>query len=77
MSTYTIPSPEILYGLDLIPAMDHAQWMFRCATGARTVPLDPLPLCKIDRNVETWWNLAPQYSDPNQQFVSLQLPHSF
>ncbi len=32
------------------------------------------PVCKIDRNVETWWNLAPQYSDPNQQFVSLQLP---
>ena len=74
MSTYTIPSPEILYGLDLIPAMDHAQWTFRCATGARTVALDPLPLRKIDRNVETWWNLAPQYSDPNQQFVSLQLP---
>jgi hypothetical protein len=73
MSTYTIPSPEILYGLDLIPAIDHAQWTFRCPTGLRTVALDPLPLRKSDRNVETWWNLAPQYMDPNQQFVPFQL----
>jgi hypothetical protein len=73
MSTYTMTSPEILYGLDLIPAMDHAQWTFRCASGTRTVSLDPLPLRKSDRNVENWWNLAPQYTDPNRQFVALQL----
>lgn len=73
VSTYTIPSAEILYGLDLIPAMNHATWTFRCPAGTRSIALDPLPLRKSDRNVESWWNLAPQYSDPKQQFVPLQL----
>jgi hypothetical protein len=74
MSTYTLTSAEILYGLDLIPAMDHAPWTFRCPSGMRSVALDPLSLRKSDRAVESWWSLSPQFADRNQQYVALQLP---
>jgi len=73
MSTYTLTSPEILRGLDLIPDMNHAHWTFRCANGTRSVELDPMPLQKQDHTIEAWPNLAPRSFEPEPGLVGLPL----
>ena len=73
ISTYTLTSPEILYGLNAIPAMGKAQWTFHCPGGVRSLELDPLPLRKTDKAVEAWWDLAPHSPDSNGDFASVTL----
>jgi hypothetical protein len=73
MSTYTLISPEILRGLDLIPDMNRAHWTLRCANGTRSVDLEPMPLQKQDHTVEAWPNLAPRSFEPEPGLVGLQL----
>ncbi len=72
MSSYTLTSPEILHGLDLIPDMARARWTFRCPNGTRSLDLAPLPLNKSDRTVEAWPNLAPRSFEAEKGLVGLQ-----
>ncbi|MGH9777083.1 MAG: hypothetical protein ACRD5I_01605, partial [Candidatus Acidiferrales bacterium] len=60
MSTYFLTSPEILYGLGLIPDLEAAEWSFEDAVGKRVVrKLTPLPLEKKNTPTEAWWDLSP------------------
>ena len=73
MSTYTLTSPEVLHGLDLIHDMARARWTFRCPNGTRSLDLAPLPLSKSNRTVEAWPNLAPGSFEPEKGLLGLQL----
>lgn len=59
-STYFMTSPEILFGLGLIPDLESTEWSFEDATGKRVLrTLIPLPLEKKTTPTEAWWDLSP------------------
>ena len=59
MSTYTLTSPEILYGADIVSSMESIRWDLTCNGEALSVDLKPLPLKHSTAPVESWWDLAP------------------
>jgi len=71
MSVYSMTSPEVLYGLDLVPDMEQARWSFECPGGAVTATLKPLPLVKSTAPVEAWWDLAPPMPGKNDEFQGI------
>jgi hypothetical protein len=70
LAGYTMTSPEVLRGLDLI-ASDTLELTIRSESGARrTVRVAPLPLVKSKEPVESWWDLAPEYPGRGASLVS-------
>ncbi len=59
MSTYTMTSPEILYGLDVARQMDHIRWDLVCGGKTTGEELEPMALSKSPSPLESWWDLAP------------------
>jgi hypothetical protein len=59
MSTYTLTSPEILYGSDIAPSMESIRWDLNCNRETLSADLKPLALKRSTTPVESWWDLAP------------------
>jgi hypothetical protein len=59
MSTYTLTSPEILYGSNVAPSMESIRWDLNCQGETLSADLKPLPLERSTMPVESWWDLAP------------------
>jgi hypothetical protein len=59
MSTYTLTSPEILYGANIAPSMESIRWDLNCNGQALPADLKPLTLKRSTAPVESWWDLAP------------------
>jgi hypothetical protein len=60
MSTYSLTSPDVLLGLDLIEGDGAAEFVFHDKTGrAMKRVIEPLPLERLDRPTEAWWDLSP------------------
>jgi hypothetical protein len=59
MSTYSLTSPEILYGANIAPSMESIRWDLNCSREAVSADLKPLPLKRSTTPVESWWDLAP------------------
>jgi hypothetical protein len=74
MSTYTLTSPEILYGTNTAPGMESIRWELRCNGRTRTVDLKPLPLKHSTAPVESWWDLAPEASPSIEGGTAMALP---
>ncbi len=70
MSAYTLTSPEVLYGLHLVPDLESATWSFACPTGKLTRKLTPLPLVRKTTPTEAWWDLSPRHSNGDVELVS-------
>jgi hypothetical protein len=71
MSTYTMTSPEILRGLDLI-ANDTLDVEVVSRSDRRRVRsrITPLPLVRGNDATEAWWDLAPQHPGRGARWVS-------
>jgi hypothetical protein len=69
ISTYYMTSPEILYGLGLVPDLQQADFSFACKDGEFSTTVKPLPLEKRDKPVEAWWDLSPLHNDDSASFV--------
>ncbi len=69
MSTYFLTSPDILYGVGVIPSPDQVAMAVSCDGRPRIVELAPLPLKRQTAPVEAWWDLAPSYEGPNKIFL--------
>jgi len=74
MSTYTLTSPEILYGADIIPFMESIRWEFVCNGEKLSVDLKPLPLRHSTAPVESWWDLAPDAPQTMEGAKGMALP---
>jgi hypothetical protein len=59
MSTYTLTSPEILYGANIARSMESIRWDLNCNREAVSADFKPLPLKRSTAPVESWWDLAP------------------
>jgi len=59
MSTYTLTSPEVLYGANIARSMESIRWDLKCNQEAMSADLKPLPLQRSTAPVESWWDLAP------------------
>jgi hypothetical protein len=70
ISVYYMTSPEILYGLGLIPDIEHVPFTFdTCEAQIFTTTLEPLPLRKTSKPTEAWWDLSPLHRGDPEQFV--------
>ena len=74
MSTYTLTSPEILYGTNIAPAMESIRWDLNCNGEALSVELKPQPLKRSTAPVESWWDLAPDAPPTLENGKSMSLP---
>jgi hypothetical protein len=74
MSTYTLTSPEILYGANIAPGMESIRWELNCNGETRSVDLEPLPLKHSTAPVESWWDLAPGAPPTLQDGKSMAFP---
>jgi hypothetical protein len=74
MSTYTLTSPEILYGTNIAPGMESIRWDLNCNGETRSVELKPLPLKHSTAPVESWWDLAPGAPPTLQDGKAMTLP---
>jgi hypothetical protein len=74
MSTYTLTSPEILYGANIAPGMESIRWGLNCNGEAMSVDLKPLPLQRSTAPVESWWDLAPGAPPTLQDGKAMSLP---
>jgi hypothetical protein len=63
MSVYSLTSPEVLYGFDIIGDMEKARWSFDCDGKKVTTTLAPLPLVKSTSAVEAWRDLSGPGND--------------
>ena len=75
MTTYTLTSPETLYGADIAPSMESIRWELSCNGEARSVDLKPLPLKHSTAPVESWWDLVPTAPLTLQGGKAMTLPH--
>jgi hypothetical protein len=65
MSAYSFTSPEALYGLGVTPTLDSVPMTVSgCAGASLSVDIAPLPLVKSTAPVESWWDLSPDYPQP-------------
>ena len=65
MSSYSLTSPEVLRGADIVGESVEVTYDFGdCAAAAARVPVQPLPLTKSGKALESWWDLAPSYAGP-------------
>ena len=73
MGVYYMTSPEVLYGLGLIPDMERTAFTFDdCKAGRFTSTVEPLPLHKTTKPIEAWWDLSPlHHDDPEPLLQSL------
>lgn len=63
-STYFMTSPEILFGLGLVPDMEKVQFTFERGDRKRfTRALVPMPLKRKDQPTEAWRDLSPFSED--------------
>src|SRR5262249_16494256 len=74
MSTYTLTSPEILYGVHIAPRIESIHWELDCNGEMRSVDLEPLPLKHSSAPVESWWDLAPGAPPTLPEGRSMTLP---
>ncbi|MBZ5654216.1 MAG: hypothetical protein LAO56_02940 [Acidobacteriia bacterium] len=74
MSTYTLTSPEVLYGANIAPGMESIRWDLKCNGKALSVDLKPLPLKHSTTPVESWWDLAPDAPPTLQDGKAMTLP---
>ncbi|MGY2134579.1 hypothetical protein ACW9KT_20290 [Hymenobacter sp. HD11105] len=71
LSTYSLTSPEVLQGLNLIGEEGQLAVRVRDARGARrTYQLAPLPLQRTTQPTEAWWDLAPTHPGRGATWVS-------
>ncbi|MEO5872990.1 MAG: hypothetical protein ABIT91_24335 [Gemmatimonadaceae bacterium] len=71
LSTYTMTSPEILHGLDIIPNDTlELEVMPRGATKTMRARVAPLPLATTNEPTEAWWDITPQHSGRGANWVS-------
>jgi hypothetical protein len=65
LTTYTLTSPEALHGLGVTRQLDQVEiGVSGCrAAGRRTI--QPMPLARSDRTVESWWDLSPLRESPH------------
>jgi len=54
MSTYTLTSPEILFGVNIARGTESIRWDLKCNGKNRSVDLKPLPLKRSTVPVESW-----------------------
>ena len=74
MSTYTLTSPEILFGTNIAPSMESIRWDLKCDGKNRSVDLRPLPLKHSTAPVESWWDLAPGAPPTLPEGEAMNLP---
>jgi hypothetical protein len=59
MSAYTLMSPDLLLGTDVIKSADRVELRLADCPAAGSVSLAPLPLAKSNAATEAWWDLLP------------------
>lgn len=76
LSAYTMTSPDVLMGLDLIPESGQTEIVFIDRQGRKgRRELEPLPLRRSDQPTESWWDLCPTRPRNDGEWVSaLTLP---
>jgi hypothetical protein len=63
MSTYSLTSPEVLHGAGIIDSDGPVTYRFSdCGKAKGNASIDPLPLAKSSKPLESWWDLAPLYA---------------
>ncbi|UOQ68898.1 hypothetical protein [Hymenobacter volaticus] len=71
MSTYTLTSPEVLRGLNLIGADDLLELEVKDRRGQlRRLTVPPLAWNPGSFVTEAWWGLAPRHAEPSGPWVS-------
>lgn len=74
MSTYTLTSPEILYGANIAQDTESIPLGLSCNGEAQSVDLKPLPMKHSTAPVESWWDLAPGGPPTLQDGKSMTIP---
>ena len=63
MSAYSLTSPEVLHGAGIIGGTDNVRYRFSgCGKANGAASIQPLPLAKSAKPLESWWDLAPLYA---------------
>ncbi|MCU1230418.1 MAG: hypothetical protein JWO97_3302 [Acidobacteria bacterium] len=74
MTTYSLTSPEALHGFGITPDLDNVEiGVSGCGSAPFRATIKPLPLAKKTKATESWWDLSPQFVDPDRQWLQVKL----
>jgi hypothetical protein len=63
MSGYSLTSPEVLHGTGITSRADRVRYRFgNCGEAGGDKWIEPLPLAKSAKPLESWWDLSPVYA---------------
>jgi hypothetical protein len=68
MSAYSLTSSDVLHGAGIVPTADQVRYQFSGCKASGTAEIAPLPLAKSAKPLESWWDLAPQYAGPQDDW---------
>jgi hypothetical protein len=71
MSAYSLTSSDVLHGAGVIPDAGQVRYHFSGCPASGIASIAALPLAKSAKPLESWWDLAPQYAGPPDEWKQL------
>ena len=69
MTSYSLASSDMLHGFGVSPSAEGVTYQLSDCAVRGPVRLEPLPLERLNRTVEAWWDLAPDRTQPGWRQV--------